>query len=272
MFHDLDATLAGLLSSASAPAELRAAEISFRTPDKDFTPTPPTVNLFLHAISENRELRSSVPIMDRVDDHFLSGAPPTRVDCTYLITAWSSQSGDVKVAAEHKLLGATLLWLSTFRVIPDTALVGSLQNPPQRYPVPTALAMTPPDESLAHLWSALGTVPRPTFTLTVTIGMQAPDPLDPVSRVETIDIEGVSRTHPELTGRVFDAGLAAVTGASVSVLDENLDTTTDAAGRFRFRELAFGDYTLRVRVPGGPEVTHPIKYRETAQIHPVFLS
>ncbi|WP_194814233.1 Pvc16 family protein [Nocardia sp. XZ_19_385] len=272
MFHDLDATLAGLLSNAAAPAELRAAEISFRTPDKDFTPTPPTVNLFLHAISENRELRSSVPIMDRVDDHFLPGAPPMRVDCTYLITAWSNQSGEVKIATEHKLLGATLLWLSTFRVIPDTALVGSLKEPPQRYPVPTALAMTTPEESLAHLWSALGTTPRPTLTLTITIGIQAPGPLEPIGRVEKIDIEGMSRTHPELTGRVFDAGLAAVPGATVSVLDRNLDTSTDAAGRFRFRELPFGDYTLRVQVPGRPEVTHPVTYRETAQIHPIFLS
>jgi hypothetical protein len=47
MLHDLDATLRAVLTDPAAPADIRTAEISFETPDKDFRPAQPTVNLFL---------------------------------------------------------------------------------------------------------------------------------------------------------------------------------------------------------------------------------
>ncbi len=142
MFQDLDATLAALLADHSAPSELRAAETSFVTPVKDYNPTPATLNFFLHGLRENRELRSSVPIVNTVDN-YLQSVPPTRMDCSYLVTAWSPKAGDLKVAEEHQLLGAAVLWLSRTPILPATMLVGSLRDPPQPYPVCTRLAPTP---------------------------------------------------------------------------------------------------------------------------------
>src|SRR6185312_3021280 len=112
MFHDLDATLAALLADPSAPSVLRDAETSFITPGRDYNPAAATVNFFLHGLQENRDLRSSVPMMNPIDDHYLKSAPPMRMDCTYLVTAWSSETGELKAAEEHHLLGASLLWLS----------------------------------------------------------------------------------------------------------------------------------------------------------------
>ena len=141
MFQDLDATLKTILDDSAAPEDLRNSEVSFETPDKDFKPAADTaVNLFLYEVQENRALRNNAPIIDRVGDQYISQPPPLRVDCTYLVTTWSTKTGGVKAEEEHKLLGLALLWLSRFPVIQNGFLQGSLKNLPQLYPLPTMVA------------------------------------------------------------------------------------------------------------------------------------
>jgi uncharacterized protein DUF4255/carboxypeptidase family protein len=272
MFNDLDATLAALLADVSAPPELRDAETSFVTPGKDYNPGAPTLNFFLHGLKENRDLRTSVPVIEPLGEHYLVSPPPIRVDCTYLVTAWSSKAGELKAAEEHRLLGTALLWLSGFPTIPDALLQGSLTNPPQMYALSTTVAQTKADESLAHFWSALAIPPRPTFPLTVTVTMQAGAHIDEVPRTERVDIDGVSVLHPALSGRVLDAALAPVAGAAVTVVEENQQATCDQRGRFIFTELPFGTYTLVVSRPGEPDVQKTINYRVAGQVHNVQVS
>jgi hypothetical protein len=270
VFDDLDATLAALLADPSAPSELRDAETSFVTPAKDYKPAAATLNFFLHGLQENRDLCSSVPILKSVDHHFLESAPPMRMDCTYLVTAWSPTTGELKVAEEHHLLGASLLWLSRFSTVPDTMLQGSLRDPPQLYAVTTRLAQTKADESLAHFWSALGIAPRPTFAVVVTIAMQSGLRFEEFARVEAIDIETVSAHHPALTGRVLDA-FAPVPGADITVVEKNQHTTSDQRGAFVFADLPFGTYTLLIKVADRPDVSETITYRSGGQVHNVHL-
>ena len=52
-----------MLDDAAAPADLRAADVSFDTPDKDFKPAQATVNLFLHEVIENRALRDEARVI-----------------------------------------------------------------------------------------------------------------------------------------------------------------------------------------------------------------
>lgn len=92
MLDDLDATLRAMLTDAAAPAVLRNADISFDTPDKDFTPTQATLNVFLHEVAENRGLRDEARIIERTGNTYTSRLPSLRLDCTYLITAWSVQA------------------------------------------------------------------------------------------------------------------------------------------------------------------------------------
>jgi len=272
MFDDLDATLAALLADASAPPELLAAETSFITPAKDYNPGPPTLNLFLHGLKENRELRTSVPLIEPVGDNYLVSAPPIRVDCTYLVTAWSSKSAELKAAEEHRLLGAALLWLSSFPVIPDAYLQGGLTNPPQMYALSTTVAQTKADEALSHFWTALSIPPRPTFPLTVTVTMESGGKAEELPRTERVDVDGVSLLHPALTGRVVDAALAPVPGAAVTVLEEDQHATCDQRGRFMFAELPFGTYTLVVHRSGQPDVQRTVNYRVAGQVHNVQVS
>src|SRR5215813_12161231 len=103
---------------------LKNAVKSFLTPDKSFGPTltKPTVNLFLYETKENRQLRDPEPIVERVGASFVQRPPPLRVDCCYLVTAWSdpNQAGAVGISEAHQLLAQALLWLSRFPTVPST--------------------------------------------------------------------------------------------------------------------------------------------------------
>ena len=61
-------------------------------------------------------------------------APPLRVDCGYLVTAWSPKAGGLKAQEEHRLLGLALLWLSRFPVLEEPFL--------QRLPADPAAAVS----------------------------------------------------------------------------------------------------------------------------------
>ncbi|MBM2613992.1 DUF4255 domain-containing protein [Actinoplanes sp. LDG1-06] len=176
MIDELDTTIAALLDDAEAPAELRAADVSFAGPDKDFKPAQPTVNLFLYALRENRELRATTPVYQRTNDTtYKSTPPPARVDCTYLVTAWSPKSGGLRVAEEHRLLGLCLWWLGHF------PLIGPAQ-------LPAEVARAPEDRSMGQFWSALGIVPRAAFDLTVTVALRSLDPDGEFGVVKTFEI------------------------------------------------------------------------------------
>jgi hypothetical protein len=175
MFQDLDATLKALLADPAAPAGLRAADVSFQTPDKDFQPAQATLNLFLYEVKENRVLRDAAPVITKVDDTYVSRPSPIRMDCTYLGTTWSAKTAGLKAEEEHRLLGLALMWFNRFPEIGAGYFQGGLLNPPQPHPLPTALAQTGEDQSMGQFWTALGISPRPAFTLTVTIAMPSAD-------------------------------------------------------------------------------------------------
>jgi hypothetical protein len=271
MFQDLDATLKAMLADPAAPADLRNAEISFETPDKDFKPAQATVNLFLYDVQENRELRNNAPIMDRVGNQYVSRQPPMRVDCTYLSTTWSTKTGGLKTEEEHRLLGLALLWLGRFPVIGNGYLQGSLKNPPQLYPLQAMVAQMKEDQSLGQFWNALGVSPRPAFSLVVTIAVQPFDQEDQYPVVQAFQLETTSLSDPLLMGRVLDKTLAPVAGATVKVAETGQTTTTDQHGRFTFSGLATGQHTLVVQVTNQPDTRATIDYEADGQVHNVIL-
>jgi len=257
MFQDLDATMRTILDDAAAPAELRAADVSFEPPNKAFAPGQPTVNLFLYEVKENRVFRDPEPIIRQVGGSFVRRLPPLRVDCVYLVTTWSNQGGGAGVAEEHQLLGQALAWLSRFSVIPATFLQGSLAVPPQPFPPPTLVAQMEDGKSAGEFWSALGSVPRPAFHVVVTIsidlGLETPEGPAVVTK-EMILTDKTSPLIPkpvladffEIGGTVRDAvSLLAIPGATVTLLELQRVVTTDEQGHFTFTDLNAGSYTLR---------------------------
>ena len=129
------------------------------------------MDLFLYDVKENRELRDPTPIIEPSGTPGVSirRAPPIRVDCSYIVTCWSTNTGPAKVVEEHRLLAETLSWLSRFPTIPPSFLQGSLNN--QLYPLPTIVAQMDPNKNAGDFWIALGIPPRPAFYLTATVAM-----------------------------------------------------------------------------------------------------
>ncbi|WP_051969781.1 Pvc16 family protein [Kitasatospora azatica] len=272
MFQDLDATLKAMLADAAAPADLRAADISFDTPDKSFTPPQATVNLFLHDVQENRTLRDDAPLLTRANGSVTVTRPPLRVDCGYLVTTWSTKAAGLKAEEEHRLLGQALLWLSRFPEIDPGYLQGGLLNPPQLHPLPAMVAQLKEGQSMGQFWTALGIAPRPAFSLTVTIGLQPFDTADRYPAVQAVQLESTSLTFPALAGRVLTSALAPVAAAQVTVVEAGEQTTTDLLGGFAFPALAFGPYTLLVRITGRPDLRQPVSYAADNQLHNVVLA
>ncbi|MET7900739.1 Pvc16 family protein [Streptomyces sp. NPDC005355] len=271
MFQDLDATLKALLGAAGAPAEVRAAEVSFDTPDKDFSPAQSTVNLFLHDVQENRVLRNDAPLLDRNAAGWTARRTPLRVDCTYLTTTWSPSTGGLKAAEEHRLLGLTLEWLSRFPEIEERFLMGGLTSPPQLYPLPLTVAQVQEGQGTGQFWTALGVAPRPAFSLTVTVGLPAHEAEERYPAFKGLRIEMASMGQPALAGRVLDNALSPVASAQVTVVEADRQVMTDRAGGFTFDGLEFGTYTLLVRFPGRPDVHKPVDYRADGQVHDVIF-
>jgi hypothetical protein len=263
MFRDLDDTLRTILDDANAPNELRNADVSFETPDKNFAPGQPTVNLFLYQVQENRVLRDPVPITEIVAGEFVRRMPPLRVDCRYLVTAWSNQLGAARTAEEHRLLSQALFWLSRFTTIPTSFLQGSLVTQP--YPPPTLIAQPEANPDQGEFWSALGIFPRSSFHATVTIAMELGVTVPEGPPVVTKDMGltqavwdgkelipfGAMQRSFQIGGTVRDANTQAVIpNAQLSLANTDRSATSDAEGHFGFSLLPAGNYTLNANAAG----------------------
>ncbi len=174
MIHDLDSTLRALLLRDLPPVLAEQVAISFDTPDDQFPPTSvtlPAIDLFLYDVRENLELRSNDWSMKRRGDGTARRQrPPVRVDCSYLVTAWPSESAPSPAQDEHRLLGEVMLVLLRYPKLPDDLLQGGLQS--QDLPLPTAALQPGRLQSLGEFWQALGGKPKSALNYTVTIAVQ----------------------------------------------------------------------------------------------------
>jgi hypothetical protein len=251
VFQDLDATLKNVLDDPAAPQTLKDADVSFVTPDKNFSPDGErTVNLFLHEVTENRELRDPVPIVERQGAVFRRRRPPLRVDCAYLVTAWSKKTGGVKVEHEHELLSLTFAWLSRFPTIPPAHFAGGMVEQP--FPPPTLVAQMDGAKNTGEFWSALGIAPRPYFSLVVTIaiplGVSVPE--GPPVATKDLRLDPVLRFQIGGTVRSTAAPNDPVKAATVTLVESGESQTTDAEGHFTFSPLKTGSFTLQVTATG----------------------
>ena len=173
MIDDLDRTLDKLLRHELPPAIVDQVSISFATPDNDFPPpsvTLPAIDLFLYDIRENTELRNTQWNTERQ----LHGTAtrtrlPVRVDCSYLITAWSSDSSNARAFDEHRLLSETMRVLLRHPTIPEVLLQGSLRG--QEPPLPASTLQPGRLPNPAEFWTALRGKPKASLSYMVTIGV-----------------------------------------------------------------------------------------------------
>ncbi|MDB9315296.1 DUF4255 domain-containing protein [Spirulina sp. CS-785/01] len=167
MLDDLDSSLRAFLHhelpELQNSGETQVA-ISFDLPVEDAIQQTPAINLFLYDVRENLERRNREWRMQRQDNGTaIKTQPPARVDCSYLITAWSS--GD-DPQQEHHILSRIMRLLLRRPVLPDDLLQGSLQDPI----CPVLLtSLQPGIKNPGEIWQALGGLPKVSLHCTVTI-------------------------------------------------------------------------------------------------------
>jgi len=174
MIDDLDRSIQTLLEVGLPSALVEQMTISFATPDDQFPPSSvslPAIDLFLYDVRENRELRSNEwQIVHRDQEAFRQLPPELRIDCSYLVTTWASETSPTRAQDEHKLLGEAMMALSRHPTLPGNVLQGRLVG--QEPPLPTATLQPGRLQSIGEFWQAMGGKPKPAFDYTVTIALQ----------------------------------------------------------------------------------------------------
>jgi hypothetical protein len=173
MIQDLDETIAALLRRDLPATLAQQVQISFATPDDQFPPqsvTLPAIDLFLYDVRENLELRSNdVSIERRGDGTATRTRAPVRVDFSYLITAWPSESVPDPAEDEHRLLGEVMRVLLRYRTIPEEVLQGELQE--QTPALPVSSLQPGRLQSMGEFWQAVGGKPKAALNYQVTLSI-----------------------------------------------------------------------------------------------------
>lgn len=252
-------------------------QIGFQPPDDEWRKAVVNlndlaVNVYLVDLRENRALR----------DHewqlvFDGGQPrrepgPMRVDCHYLISAWSPATAAAPMEPtldEHALL---------YRVMGALANADPL-NPTRVYPpgsaalagvdpliadadLPVQIVPSEGWPKLTEFWSAMGANVRArpaiwyVLTVPVALSRQLAGPLvttriiefrqdgDPTSAEQWLQIGG---TVTDASGAAVDGAVVTITGAGGRVIDA---VSTAADGRFSVGALHASSYAIHAAKPG----------------------
>ena len=190
MFQDLDASLAALLE-AEFPVE--GVAVSFAVPDSEFPPPDvrlPALSFFLYDVRQNLALRDSAWDQQAEPGGGTSRKrAPARVDCSYLITAWPSESAPDPAADEHRLLGEVLKVLLRNRQVRPRHLRGELSG--AEPPIPTKIIAENQLQSIGEFWQAMGGRPKATlhYGLTLSVDVFESEPVGPEVTEKVITIQ-----------------------------------------------------------------------------------
>jgi hypothetical protein len=266
--------------------EIAQDQIGFQPPDQEWRTvvsglgTRNALNVYLFELRENRKLRTNERVRE-IENGIATDTPaPRRVDCHYLITAWSPASETVeRTLDEHKLL-----YDLTAVVMQHESLVPREVYAPDPLPVDfpgliadTELPMTIlPVEGFpkyAEFWGTMGNIHpwKPAVYLTVTLPVallkEVAGPLvtTRITEYRQSSTPGTAETRIQIGGTVLDTSvspskplagawvrLEAVTGALLQ------STESDELGRFTFASLQAGSYHLLYGAPRFGEKVRPV--------------
>jgi hypothetical protein len=168
MLHLLDETLETFLR-AVVPLPARDVDVAFEAPDGEWSAalsSRPTVDMYLWDIRPNlAEHDYGEMIVEETDGRRFRRDPLPRVDCRYLVTAWTSEVRD-----EHSLLGDVLAALLLHPVIDAEHLQGVFASV---RPLPSLRLRAGDGSENSDFWSALGGQLKPGLDLVVTVTLDA---------------------------------------------------------------------------------------------------
>jgi hypothetical protein len=262
-------------------------QVGFQPPDEDWRGHVTNLegnalNVYLVDLRENRQLRSNERVR-AVQNGIVSETPaPRRVDCHYLITAWSPAAITPAVEPtldEHALLAeVTGVLMQNESLIPREVYA---PNPlPDTFPpevadaeLPTAVLPVEGFPKLAEFWGTMGASHqwKPAVYLVVTIPVilrteiAGPMVTTRITEYRQTGRPETAEVRIQIGGQVLDTTVAP----AVPVVDAwvRLETltgtqlqtmTTNDVGRFTFGALHPGSYRLRVRAIGLGEGTRDV--------------
>ncbi len=263
MIEALDETIKQLLIQKT-PLNLAEVDISFDVPNREWSSSisKPTINVYLHDIRENLNLKQNEWYNERNPDGSINRIEVgSRFDLSYIITAWTTNVED-----EHRLLWYVLSTLVRFPVLPADVM----QEPLPRQSILLHTKVAQPEGILrnaADVWTALDNQLKPVLTYVVTLAMDSevmrtskqvtsrfirfasPD----AENISALNRRGLNEQSEQLVsvgGRVLDSDKQPVR-AEVVLVEQGLNVTTDEDGRYSFKNVVKRPkYTFLAVAPG----------------------
>lgn len=219
MLSHLDNLLRRLLLS-QVPGLTDEAQIRFQPPDEDWRnyvanltvggQPANALNVYLTELRENRKLRSNERTRDIDKGVVIETPAPLRVDCHYLLTAWSP--GTVTLAVEPTLDEHELLYNVTAALMKNESLVPSRVyapgKPPADFPkliedaeLPIVILPVEGFPKYAEFWGTMGAKHpwKPAIFLVITLPValqtQEAGPRPPRSGLRSADMCLTPRTR-----------------------------------------------------------------------------
>ena len=273
MIDQLSQTLKNILK------EFIDVDFSFDIPKENYAPEPDTINLYLYDIHENRQLRDPVPIYKIVNGLYEKRKPPLRIDCSYMLTAWSSQGGDTASLREHEILSQAFLWLSGFPEIPRDYLPDDWKDESNKYyqPFPVCLSVAQQDgvKQPGDFWAALGSPPRPYLNVVVIISMDVhygesdslAQTITKITQYEQLHKPETREEEIRIFGQIInsDEPPTGIPNAKVTIVELKRKTKSDENGNYSFNNIPRNEYTFEVEAVGYESktvsITIPIKVK-----------
>jgi hypothetical protein len=193
MLHLLDESLEAFLR-AVVPLPQREVDVVFDAPDGDWAAgvSRPTVDLYLWDVRPNMAEREyGEEVLAEANGRRFRRDPLPRVDCRYLVTAWTTEVRD-----EHSLLGDVLAALLLHKVIAAEHLRSPFAG---LRPLPSIILRSGDGSENSDFWSALGGQLKPGLDLVVTATVDATvlsRTGPPVEEVVSTVTGGVDRADP----------------------------------------------------------------------------
>jgi hypothetical protein len=281
-----------------AIAEITAdGQVRFQPPDEDWRQLVGTItdgagspanslNVYLVDLRENRRLRTNERDQMVVEQDVFEVPPPRRVDCHYLISAWSpitAGAGIDPTPDEHALLAETARVLGAHDEL-DPVEIYAMSNPSGTPPAAIASERFPltllPVEGFpkyAEFWGTMGDRHRwkPCVYAVITIALrEQPYRAGPIvtTTITNTQLRGV----PATANALFHIGGVVLDGSSprkpvprawvelLTPLNERRQLTrADTAGRFVFADVPPGSWRLRASLlPHGVSAPRPITVPE----------
>lgn len=280
MIDQLDKMLCHLLMSQVVEIS-NDAQIGFQPPDEDwrnnYMPSltvggqvVPAVNLYLADLRENRKLRSNERLRP-AENHLGKEEPaPVRVDCHYLITAWSPAVEEAgRTADEHRLLYQVAAALIRNAPLNPSRIYGGQAPPPPEPPwpeefweadLPTVVLPSEGFPKLAEFWGTMGVHHRwkPVVYLVVTLPVALPSrDLGPMVTTKITEYRWRGSAAPgeilmQIGGQVLTAGtpcpVAQGNALITAVHPPGTTVTVNNASPFRVGDVITENQVLRATI------------------------